>query len=260
MSDAMVDIVADMMSRPSLSVQLYTVRDQFAADPVATLERLRDIGFTCVEPFGLREFIEPIEKALDATGLTAPTAHVTLLDGGHEQAFAAAKRVGVTTLIDPFVPEEYWTSRDSVEELADKLSAVADAAADHGLQVAYHNHWWELEQHVDGVPALEVFAGRLGGRVALEIDTYWTAVGGVDPVALLGGLGARVVAMHIKDGPATRDTFAQVPAGHGVLPVEAILAAAPTARAVVEFDDYSGDIFDGIAESFAFLTSLGVKA
>ena len=35
------------------SVQLYSVRDQFAADPKATLDRLAGIGFTQVEPYGL---------------------------------------------------------------------------------------------------------------------------------------------------------------------------------------------------------------
>lgn len=248
------------MPRPPMSVQLYTVRDQFAADPVATAERLRSIGFTCVEPFGLTGLADQIEAALSASGLTAPTAHASLIGGEHDAAFAAAQRLGVTTLIDPFVPEELWTSRDSVEALAAKLTAVADAAADLGLQVGYHNHWWELENHIDGTPALEVFADLLGERVVLEVDAYWAAVGGVDPVGLLTRLGSRVAAIHVKDGPATRDTKAQLPAGQGVVPIAEVLAAAPQARPVVEFDDYAGDIFDGLAASFAFLRSLGVDA
>lgn len=248
------------MTRPPISVQLYAVREQFAADPLATLERLRDIGFRFVEPYNLTQLIDPIERALDASGLAAPTAHVSLLDGGHAEAFAAARRVGVTTLIDPFVPEEYWTSRESLEKLASKLTTVADAAADHGLQVGYHNHWWELEQLIDGAPALEAFADLVGDRVVLEVDTYWSAVGGVDPVALLGRFGTRVVAVHVKDGPATRDTLAQVPAGQGVLPVEAILTASPSARPVIEFDDYAGDIYDGVSQSLAFLESLGIPS
>lgn len=248
------------MSRPTLSVQLYTVREQFAADPVATVERLRAIGFRCVEPYGLTQLVDSVDAAVTAAKVTAPTSHASLLDGGHEAAFAAAMRVGVTTLIEPFVPEEHWTSRESVETLASRLNDVADAAADHGLQVGYHNHWWELESRIDGTPALEVFADHLSDQVVLEVDTYWSAVGGVDPVGLLGRLGTRVVALHIKDGPATRETLAQVPAGQGVVPIEAVLAAAPQARTVVEFDDYAGDIFDGLAQSFAYLESLGVTS
>ncbi len=248
------------MSRPSLSVQLYSVRDQFAADPTSTAARLHAIGFRCVEPYGLTEFVDVIEPALASAGLTAPTSHVSLLDGNHEAAFAAAQRARVSTIIEPFVPEEQWATREQIEALAARLTAVADAAADQGLTVGYHNHWWELETLIDGTPALEVFADSLGDHVVLEVDTYWSTVGGVDPVGLLGRLGERVVALHVKDGPATREPIDQLPAGQGVVPIAAVLAAAPQARPVVEFDEYAGDIFEGLAASFAFLQSIGVKA
>lgn len=248
------------MPRPPVSVQLYTVRDALAAEPTATLHRLADLGFHCVEPFGLTETVDTLQPALAAAGLSAPTSHVTLLGGAHEAAFAAATRMGVSTIIDPFVPEERWTTREDVAALAAELTVVARLAADHGLQVGYHNHWWELETLIDGSPALEVFADALGDAVVLELDTYWSAVGGVDPVALLGRLGERVVALHIKDGPVSRDIDRQQPAGSGSMPIADILTAAPNARPVIEFDAYAGDLFAGIAESLAFVRSLGVEA
>lgn len=248
------------MSRPTTSVQLYSVRDALAADQNGTARRLADLGFRSVEPFGLVDAVDALEPALAAAGLTAPTSHVTLLGGGHEAAFAAAQRLGVTTLIAPFVPEERWQTRDDVAALAAEFTELAVFAADQGLQVGYHNHWWELESLIDGTPALEVFAGHLGDAVVLELDTYWSAVGGVDPVALLGRLGERVVALHIKDGPVTRDADLQLPAGSGAMPIAEILAAAPNARPVIEFDAYAGDLFAGIAESLAFVRTLGVEA
>jgi hypothetical protein len=36
-----------------------------------------------------------------------------------------------------------------------------------------------------------------------------------------------------------------------------VLAAAPQAVRVIEFDDYAGDVFEGLAESIAFLTANG---
>jgi hypothetical protein len=39
----------------------------------------------------------------------------------------------------------------------------------------------------------------------------------------------------------------------------AILAAAPTARAVLEFDLYAGDLFEGIAQGITFLQSQGAS-
>jgi hypothetical protein len=42
--------------------------------------------------------------------------------------------------------------------------------------------------------------------------------------------------------------------------VLAILAAAPQALRVVELDGCNGDIFDALADSFAYLTGNGVTA
>ena len=55
-----------------LSVQLYSVRDQFAADPLATLQRLAGIGFTDVEPYGLVQHLDALRDGLPQTPLSAP--------------------------------------------------------------------------------------------------------------------------------------------------------------------------------------------
>ncbi len=62
--------------------------------------------------------------------------------------------------------------------------------------------------------------------------------------------------IHIKDGPGNTDTKAQQPAGQGTIPVLDVIAAAKSLEVgVVEFDDYSGDIFEGITQSLAYLTA-----
>jgi sugar phosphate isomerase/epimerase len=91
--------------------------------------------------------------------------------------------------------------------------------------------------------------------VVLEVDTYWAQVGGADVPALLGRLGDRVTAIHVKDGDGTLDTSAQVAVGDGTIAVADILAAAPAALRVVELDDFTGDIFAAVAGSFTYLTS-----
>ena len=89
--------------------------------------------------------------------------------------------------------------------------------------------------------------------MVLEVDTYWATAGGADAPALLRRLGDRVRAIHVKDGGLATDGSGQVPAGQGRVPVTEILAAAPHALRVIEFDRYDGDIFAGLAASLAFL-------
>jgi sugar phosphate isomerase/epimerase len=98
-----------------------------------------------------------------------------------------------------------------------------------------------------------VFAEHLDPALVLEVDTYWATAGGADAPALLRGLGDRVRAIHVKDGGLATDASGQVPAGQGRVPVADVLAAAPGALRVVEFDRYDGDIFEGLAASLAFL-------
>src|SRR6266536_4085714 len=181
------------MSR--LSVQLYSVRDAFAADAV----------------------------------------------------FAAAAALGIGTVIDPFVPPERWQDPADIAATAAALNDAAKLAAGHGLRIGYHNHWWELQSRIGGRSALEVFADQLDPAVVLEVDTYWAAAGGEDAPALLRRLGDRVRAIHVKDGGLATDATGQVPAGQGRVPVTEVLAAAPDALRVIEFDAYDGDIFEGIA-------------
>lgn len=245
------------MSATPLSVQLYSVRDAFAADPAATLERLAAIGFTTVELYGFVDRADEFAELLPAAGLTASSAHASLVGKDVVPVFEAAQKVGITKIIDPFIPAERWQSSDDVVAIATELNRVAAIAADLGIDVGYHNHAWELSTTVDGTTALEALADNLDSRVFLEVDTYWSFVGGVDPVGLLGRLGDRVRFIHVKDGEATGDTKRQQPAGSGDVPVLDVLAAAPQAVRVVEFDDFDGDVFEGLAASVAFLTANG---
>ena len=239
----------------TLSVQLYSVREAFADDPADTLRRLADIGFTQVEPYGLLEHAPVLRTALAAAELTAPTAHAKLIDADQHLTFAAALECGVGLVIDPFVPAERWQDPADIAATAAALNSAAKVAAEHGLTVGYHNHWWELEHEIDGRSALEVFADQLDPDVVLEVDTYWAAAGGADAPELLRRLGSRVRALHIKDGDLATDPSGQVPAGQGRLPVVDVLAAAPDALRVIEFDAYAGDIFDGLTASLEYVSA-----
>ena len=235
------------------SVQLYSVRDAFAADPIDTLRRVAAIGFTQVEPYGVLENAEVLRTALSENGLSAPTAHARLVGVEQRPVFEVAAEVGIGVVIDPYIGAEKWQAADDIAATAKALNEAAAVAAEHGVRVGYHNHWWELESRIDGRSAFEVLADQLDPRVVLEVDTYWATAGGEDAAALLKRLGDRVVAIHVKDGGLATDGTGQVPAGQGQVPVADVLAAAPNALRVVEFDAYDGDVFAGIAASRAYL-------
>jgi protein-tyrosine-phosphatase/sugar phosphate isomerase/epimerase len=256
--DLVAELDAGGESEPALSVQLYSVRAQAAMDLPGTLARLAEIGLRRVEPFELTADPHALREALTANGLSAPSAHASLSDGADlERIFDAAATVGVQTVIHPFSPPEQWSSKDGVGAIAQDVGRAQAAATRHGLRVGYHNHHWELATMPDGRSALEHFADEVGPEVVLELDTYWAAVGGQDVLALLGRLGDQVAMLHLKDGPIDADTATQLPVGSGAMPIPEILRAAPAVElAVLEFDDYAGDVFEGIAAGYRYVTRL----
>lgn len=243
----------------SISVQLYSVRDKFADDPGEVLRRLTAIGFTQVEPYGVVENLATLRTGLPDNGLTAPTAHAKLIGADQHAVFAAAAELGIGLVIDPMVRAEHWQSASDIAATADALNAAAKIAAEHGVRVGYHNHWWELESTIDGRSGFEVLADALDPEVGLEVDTYWATAGGADAPELLRRLGARVKALHVKDGGLNTDASGQVPAGQGQVPVREVLAAAPDALRVIEFDQYDGDIYAGIEASYMFVSDTAVS-
>lgn len=242
----------------SYSLQLYTLRNAIQEDLAGTIRKVAEIGFAQVEPYNFVATAKELGAALRENGLTAPTGHAPLLSQDQDEIFAAAKELGITTVIDPFIPADRWQSAEDVQATAARLNEAAKKGAEYGIRVGYHNHQWELESIIEGRTALEYFADLLDPELVLEVDTYWVAVGGQDPVDILGKLGNRVKFIHIKDGPLTTDTKTQLPAGQGSVAVLDVIAAATSLEVgVVEFDDYSGDIFEGISQSLDFLTASG---
>lgn len=246
--------IATKKTTLTYSLQLYTVRAEIEQDPVRTLQRVADIGFTAVEPYNFSVNTKLLLDGLYNSGLTAPSGHASLLGSDQERIFEAANKLGITTVVVPYIAPQRWMDLEGIRATADSLNAAARVGAQYGVAVGYHNHEFELETKVDGRTSLEILCDHLEPSVVLELDMYWAAVGGEDAVDLLGRLNDRVRLLHVKDGPITKETRHQVAVGAGRMPVRDILAAARSAEiAAVELDDFDGDIFKAIEDSWAYL-------
>jgi len=252
------------MTEPTaIAVQMDSVRKALAENVPATLERLAGIGLRQVELWNIIEYGDQYRTALLDNGLNPVSAHAPIVREDAEPYLDAAAALGVGTVIEPAVREDRWRTRDDIQRTAESLNALVDGATSRGLSIGYHNHAWEFANQVDDRAAFEFLASLVDPAIRLEVDTYWAAVGGGNVPGVLERLAEQVVFLHIKDGPTTTDSAEgfrdpafnaeQQPAGRGSMHFEPILAAAPTAVRVIEFDDYGGDIFDGIAVSFRFL-------
>ena len=262
-----------MTKNLGVSLQLYSLRNEIEEDFASTLSRVARIGFTKIEPWNFTERVEEYLRALSENRLSAPSAHVGLVGQSRRQIFEIAKKLGIKTLIEPIVDESQWQSKSDISKIANELNVASKEANEHGLVVGYHHHAWEISNKIEDCSALEFFETLLDREVILEVDAYWAHAGGASVPDLVARLGQRVKFLHIKDGKNIRgsastfnergelikkptDTREQVPAGKGEVPLAEVIARAPHALPIVEFDEYAGDIFEGIETSLKYIVSL----
>ncbi len=228
------------MARIPVALQLYTVRDETARDFAGTLRRVAEIGYGAVEFAGYGGLTpEQLAVLLRETGLHAASTHVVLdaLECDLDQQIDFCSAIGCAFVVLPWLAAEYRTGA-AFRALAPRLDHIGRRCADRGISFAYHNHDFEFADSPEsGKTLLDTLRdGTDATLVGFEVDVYWAAYAGVEPIDLLGRYAGRVRLAHLKDLGADRG-FAEV--GDGTLDMQGICAAAETAGArwlIVEND------------------------
>lgn len=246
-----------------IAVMGYTVLEQAKADLDGTLAKVAGIGYLGIETYGLVETYGAarVRDAVAAAGLSVTSAHTPFPAGGEAtRILDDALELGATTLVWSMEREEFDTA-DTLARGVERVNEAAENAAAHGLTIAYHNHFAEFANTIDGRQAYDVLLDLLDPRVVVELDAYWARMGGADPAEVLTRLGGRARFVHIKDGPAeSYEDDVMVPIGDGAMDWPAILTA-PSGLAwhIVELERLSVDTFDALASSYRYLVGSGLS-
>lgn len=248
--------------RPSISVQLYSLRDQASKDFEGVLRRLGEVGFVGVELAGFHDLTPKQYAAIvDESGLVTSSAHLTdLSPDGLNAALDDLQEIGCDVAVCAFIPPERFAELDAINASADALNKANDIARSRGVSLGYHNHWWEFQTILDGQTAWSALIERLDTTVFAELDIYWTTLGGADPRQVIADLGDRLWLLHVKDGPCDAPENPMVAVGSGTLDIPAILTSAPTATwHIVELDRCATDMLTAIADSYRYLVDSGLS-
>ena len=237
-----------------IGVQLYTVRDAFAADPLGTLQMVRVLGYDQVEMIGLagRKPAE-IKGWLDDLGLAAKSGHIGDWYNRAEASLDELAAIGASYAVMPWMPVE---ERADWKGFAGKLNHWGELARARGLKLAYHNHDFEFHPADGGGEFYDVLLAQTDpALVFFELDIYWAAHGGHDPAAMIRAHGPRIRMLHLKD---KRPDGGMAPVGSGTLDFRGILQTAAAAKVdyvFVEHDDAKNP-FDSISKSIRYLRQL----
>ena len=253
----------DLRAQPAPSwrpgLQLYTVRHALGADLEGTLRSVAAIGYREVEVAGLPGVTaEAMQASLKRRGLDAPSMHAGYdrLQRGLDAVVEEARILGVNYLVCPSVDAEERKTTEDWKRVCQTLNTVGQAVRSRGLVLAYHNHDFEFVPFADGKTPFQLLLTETDPRdVKLELDVYWVAKAGQDPVQYLRDGRDRILLVHLKDLASDGST---VEAGAGVLDFERIIRAALLAdvRHLFVEQDTSADPLASIGVSLRFLEQL----
>lgn len=222
-----------------MGLQLFTVRRDMAANPIATLKAARAMGYEDVETYGFDNNkgtyygypAADFKKVLDDLQFTASSGHYDfapyLAKPGDElsrfvdQCIKGAQVTGMKYITWPWLAPEQRTL-DNFRLLAKKLNAIGKQVMAAGLGFAYHNHDFEFEEHNGQIGYDIILAETDPDLVKLQMDLYWVMHSSdLSPKEWVKKQPGRYVMWHIKDMDKVTRDYTEL--GNGSINYPAIL-------------------------------------
>ncbi len=251
------------MNTSQIGLELYSVRGLTNEDMIGTLRKVAAIGYPTVEFAGYGGVpVSELRAALDDLGLKAVASHVALdnFRNRFDETLVELQTLGIKDALVPWVaPADREVFFADIPKLAETFSDWGARCRDAGIRFGYHNHDFEFAPAANGDGTIldAILAATDPSLVHLELDAYWAAYAGVDPVAFLNRYSGRVPILHVKD-MAAGDDRAITAVGEGVLPWSAILPAAEDAGTewyIIEYDNPQDPLAD-VTTSYNNLKSI----
>ncbi|HEY9116770.1 MAG TPA: sugar phosphate isomerase/epimerase, partial [Roseivirga sp.] len=157
------------------------------------------LGFSGSGFFG--HDVKDFANILNEYDLKATSTHADLetLKTRMPQMAEAAHILGMECVGIPSIPPELRTNLDDYKRMAETFNQIGESAKKEGLKYIYHNHGYGFHEMEGEIPIDLILDQTDPELVFMEMDIYWTAAGGADPVDYLKKHPGRYIAMHLKD-------------------------------------------------------------
>lgn len=244
-----------------IGLQLYTVRELFNKDPIATLTAAAEIGYDYVESKDTKYAAldaKETRRVLDDLGMGVESVHVGIdtIDNELAEQIKNAHIIGAKYLTLAWLAPKYRNG-ESWKQLGGKFTKLGELLKKEGLQFAYHNHDFEFDVMENGEVAMDILLGNTDLDVMkVELDLYWAAKAGVDIPAWFAKYPKLCRLAHVKDMTADGE-MANV--GAGTIDFAKIIAMSDVSgieHYIVEHDHPEEPHLEQIKSSFEVLKHL----
>lgn len=255
--------------KPSLGLQLFSVRDAVAKNLEGTLEKLVKIGYRKLEIYGYDGTFwgrKPSEfkNILSNVGMEVISSHHTTgwvhrqkgtLTDGWQKAVEDLHYINARYMACSYLfPEE--RTAENYKALPDLLNRSGEQTLKANIGFAYHNHDFEFEKYQDTLVFDHILHQTSSNLVNIELDLYWIVKAGHDPVSYFHKYPGRFPLWHVKDMEAGTGAITEV--GNGTIDFDRIFAARQIAGMktwFVEQDTSNKDMFDSLKISYEYIFS-----
>lgn len=180
-----------------IGLELWTVRDYFAKEPLKTLEKVAAIGYQLVEisPVGAPA---DLDKDLRTARLVAPSGYFLMpktIDDW-KKSVEQAHGYGLNYIVvgdNPQLSAAAWRRR------AEFFNRCGEVSLQAGIQFCYHAHYREFAR-IDGTTGYDILLRDCSPNLLqMEMDIFWVIYGGADPLYYWRRYPGRFPLLHIKD-------------------------------------------------------------
>lgn len=248
----------EKMKKWKTAIQMYTLREALEQDFKGVCRELVKLGCDGAEFVAIFGGMAPDELAafLKEIGLKACGLHLScedLTSNKIPRSFEYAKALDIHYLTFSY-GGDFTKVTPEVTALCAKAGGTA---ARNGFQFTYHNHAAEFADF-EGMHALDyIYSHTDPHQVMAELDVYWIAKGGEDPVKYIRKYASRLPQLHLKDMDREDGSFTEL--GNGCIDLEACVKAAEETNCqwlIYEQDICKRPVFESAAISLAYLNKI----
>ncbi len=262
------------------AAQLYCVRDDMRQDPLGSITKIAEMGYTHVEHANYVDHkfygYSPSEfrSILDDLGLRMPSGH-TVFGPNHWDGQAGdftddwkklvenAAYVGQEYVVSPWMDPRMYATYDEYMKNMEVFNKCGELCQRHGMRFGYHNHDFEFTETLRGETIFDLMMKNTDAdKVVLQLDTGNMYVAGARAVDVLSRYPGRYDNIHVKDMiRRDDDRYESTILGKGLVGVrEATDLARDTGTTlfVIEQEAYQGRTpMDCMEENLAIMKSWG---
>jgi sugar phosphate isomerase/epimerase len=207
-----------------LGIQLYTLRDIVNDDFKGLLKKVSKLGYKSVEFAGFYDLsANEIKDLCNNLNLDPTSAHIGVkeFEEKQEETIRFLVDAGIKNVA---IPYNAFETKESILLLADSMNKLCPILKENKISLSYHNHSNEFKMF-DGKLGLDILFENTVDEIGFELDVYWIAFAGFDPVEIINKYKQRCFIIHLKD-MIDSETKTMCPAGNGIIDMKTIIDSA----------------------------------